>query len=111
MSKRQAAPLSAAEALGDGRTIAAIATAPGRSALATVRVSGPDAPSIGRRLLHPAPEAPRRATHCLLRDVDGAVVDEVVATLFVAPHSFTGEHLLEVSTHGGLAAPAAVLAA
>ena len=111
MTGRQAAPVDAAAAVADGRTIAAIATAPGRSALATVRLSGPDSPSIARRLLDPAPDAPRYATRCLLRDVDGAIVDEVVATLFVAPHSFTGEHLLEVSTHGGLAAPAAVLAA
>ena len=108
MSEPQATHLGA---LGFGHTIAAIATAPGRSALAIVRVSGPDAPRIARRLLDPPPETPRRATHCRLRDETGAIVDEVVATLFVAPHSFTGEDLLEVSTHGGLAAPAAVLAA
>jgi tRNA modification GTPase len=111
MSDSQVAHLGAAEAVSDGQTIAAIATAPGRGALAIVRVSGPDAPSIGRRLLDPAPATPRQATRCLLRDETGAIVDEVVATLFVAPHSFTGEHLLEVSTHGGLAAPAAALAA
>ena len=111
MIERQVAHVRAADVVGDRRTIAAIATAAGRSALATVRLSGPDAPDIARRLLDPAPDSPRQATRCLLRDVDGTVVDEVVATLFAAPHSFTGEHLLEVSTHGGLAAPAAVLAA
>jgi tRNA modification GTPase len=110
MSDVAAARLGVVEALND-QTIAALATAPGRGALAIVRISGPDVPSIGRRLLDPAPDTPRRATLCLLRDETGAVVDEVVATLFVAPHSFTGEHLLEVSTHGGLAVPAAVLAA
>ena len=115
MRENEAAPSGAAGVVagdvGDGRTIAAIATAPGRSALAIVRMSGPDAGAIARRLLDPLPTAPRRATRCLLRDASGAVVDEVVATLFVAPQSFTGEHLLEVSTHGGLAAPTAVLAA
>jgi tRNA modification GTPase len=111
MTEPQAARLGVVQALGFEQTIAAIATAPGRSALAIVRVSGPDALSIGRRLLDPPPEVPRRATRCRLRDETGAIVDEVVATLFVAPHSFTGEDLLELSTHGGLAAPAAALAA
>jgi tRNA modification GTPase len=111
MSDGLAARPRGAEAVGDGQTIAAIATAPGRAALAIVRVSGPATPALARRLLDPAPESPRHATRCLLRDVDGAVVDDVVATLFVAPHSFTGEDLLEVSTHGGLATPTAALAA
>jgi tRNA modification GTPase len=111
MNDGRTARLEGADALDDGLTIAAIATAAGRSALAIVRVSGPATPSIARRLLDPVPKSPRHATHCLLRDIHGAVVDDVVATLFVAPHSFTGEDLLELSTHGGLAAPAATLAA
>jgi tRNA modification GTPase len=46
-----------------------------------------------------------------VRDAEGFVIDDVVATLFRAPNSFTGEDLLEISTHGGLVVPAAVLAA
>jgi tRNA modification GTPase len=46
-----------------------------------------------------------------VRDADGETIDEVVATLYIAPHSFTGEDLLEVSTHGGLMVPTAVAAA
>jgi tRNA modification GTPase len=103
--------LAGADAVSDGDTIAAIATPMGRGALAIVRVSGPTVRALARQLLDPVPETPRRATHCRVRDVDGVVIDDLVATLYVAPHSFTGEDLLELSTHGGLVAPTAVLAA
>jgi tRNA modification GTPase len=103
--------LPGADAVGDGHTIAAMATVAGRSALAVVRASGPAVRDIARALLDPVPATPRRATHCLVRDAGGSVVDDVVATLYRAPHSFTGEDLLELSTHGGLVAPTAVLAA
>lgn len=102
-----------AEAVNDGRTIAAIATAPGRSAIAMVRVSGPGVRDLARMLLHPVILDARRATRCVLHDAGstGATIDEVVATLYAAPHSFTGEDMLELSTHGGLRIPSAVLAA
>jgi tRNA modification GTPase len=57
------------------------------------------------------PTEPRRATRCLARNAAGETIDEVVATLYVGPHSFTGEDLLEISTHGGLVVPTAVVAA
>lgn len=97
--------------VGDGRTIVAIATAPGRGALALVRASGPGVRILALTLLEPAPTVPRRATYCMVRNANGEVIDEVVATFFPAPHSFTGEDLLEVSSHGGLIVPMAVLAA
>lgn len=98
--------------LGDGRTIAAIATAPGRGALAIVRLSGPDVQTIAERLLRPPPHAARRPTRAHVVDPnDGSPLDDVIATRFVAPASFTGEDLLEITTHGGSRAPASVLAA
>lgn len=100
-----------ANLLDDGSTIVARATAPGRGALAIIRLSGPAVPAIARALLDPWPEAPRRAVHATVRDASGAVLDDVVAVRYVAPHSFTGEDLLEISTHGGLVVPAAVMAA
>jgi tRNA modification GTPase len=101
-----------ASAVGDGRTIAAIATAPGRGALAIVRLSGPDVPVIAERILRPAPQVPRQATRADVVDpADGARLDDVIVTRFVAPASFTGEDLLEITTHGGHRAPASVLAA
>jgi tRNA modification GTPase len=46
-----------------------------------------------------------------VRDLAGETIDDAVATLYLGPHSFTGEDLLEVSTHGGLVVPTAVVAA
>jgi tRNA modification GTPase len=103
--------LVGADAVSDGDTIAAIATPSGRGALAIVRMSGPRVRAIAQTLLDPVPGLPRRATHCQVRDHDGTVIDDVVATLYLGPRSFTGEDLLELSTHGGLVAPTAVLAA
>lgn len=97
--------------LSDNRTIAAIATPLGRGALAMVRASGPTVRALAFNLLTPAPTIPRRATHCIVRDANGSAIDDVVATLFVAPESFTGEDMLEISTHGGHMVPVAVLAA
>ncbi|MEP6989758.1 MAG: tRNA uridine-5-carboxymethylaminomethyl(34) synthesis GTPase MnmE [bacterium] len=96
--------------LSDRLTIVATATAPGRSALAVVRLSGPDVPTLAEQLLDPTPVQIRRATRCTLRDAAGHAIDEVVATRYQAPHSFTGEDMLEISTHGGLVVPAAVVA-
>jgi tRNA modification GTPase len=97
--------------LADGSTIVALATPPGRGALAIVRASGPHVRELATRLLDRSTLEPRHATLCRVRDADGVPIDEVVATLYVAPHSFTGEDLLELSTHGGLSAPVAVVAA
>ena len=102
---------SIARAIGDNTTIAAVATPPGRGALALVRISGPDVNIMASTLLNPVPTRVRRATHCRVHDATGATIDDVVATLYAAPHSFTGEDLLEISTHGGLVVPAAVLVA
>ena len=96
---------------GDNRTIAAIATPMGRGALAIVRISGVDVQRIAGILLDPAPAIPRHATHCSVFGANNEEIDDAVATLYVSPHSFTGEDLLEISTHGGLLVPASVLAA
>ena len=100
-----------ASVLSDNRTIAAIATPPGRSAVALIRISGPDVRAIATELLTPAPSSIRHATRCVVRDVIGDVIDDAIATMFLAPYSFTGEDTLEISTHGGLVVPIAVLGA
>ena len=91
-------------------TIAAIATPPGRGALGIVRVSGPQAPEIARRLLGRLP-APRIATYGPARDAAGKVLDDGLALYFAAPHSYTGEHSLEFHGHGGPVVLRSVLAA
>jgi tRNA modification GTPase len=101
-----------ANVLSDGRTIAAIATAAGRSALAIVRLSGPDVSTIAAQLLSAPIRSPRTPLRAHVVDPDdGSRIDDVVVTLYRGPHSFTGEDVLEISTHGGLLAPTAVLAA
>lgn len=92
-------------------TIAAIATAAGRSAIAVIRVSGPLAFETAKRHVHPWPAEHRRATLCSVRDEKGEVLDEALVTTFVAPFSFTGEDVVELATHGGHVVPSVVLAA
>ena len=93
--------------VGDNRTIVAIATARGRGALSVVRMSGPDAQQIGAAVLAPFHWTPGRAFLAELHAPDGgAAIDRVIAASFPAPRSFTGEDMLELTTHGGLLVPA-----
>ena len=97
-------------------TIVAVATAAGRAAIAVVRVSGRDAIAICRRVTDAAagwPPRPRHATRCRIHDADDpqALIDDGLVTLFPAPHSYTGETVVELGVHGGTFVPAAVMAA
>lgn len=84
-------------------TIAAVATAPGTGAIAIIRISGPDARSIVQTGCGGTPHLEaRRATLLHLRDARGLVLDDVLATWFQAPASFTGEDVVELSCHGGM---------
>lgn len=80
-------------------TIAALATPVGTAALAVVRASGPDTREIATELLG-RPPRPRFAHHVDYRDRAGTLLDDVVLTFFAAPRSYTGENILEVSSHG-----------
>jgi tRNA modification GTPase len=80
-------------------TIAAIATPVGTAALAIVRVSGPGTGAIAAAAIG-SPTPARHATHADYVDLAGKVVDDVVATLFPGPHSYSGEDSLEISCHG-----------
>lgn len=84
-------------------TIVAPATPAGTSALALIRVSGPRSRELADAALGGAAHGaltPRVATHRDYADRSGHPLDDVVATLYVAPQSYTGEDLLEISTHG-----------
>lgn len=82
-------------------TIAAIATPPGRGGIGIVRVSGSLAATVARAVVGIAPQ-PRRATLAYFRDADGSDIDQGLALYFPAPHSFTGEDVLELHGHGGI---------
>lgn len=86
----------------DGDTIASIATPPGTGALALIRMSGPEAIAIARRCMGGTPFEVRRATLRRVTDAEGKPIDQVVATCFAGPASFTGEETVEISCHGGL---------
>ena len=80
--------------------IAAIATAPGRGAVGIVRLSGPDLSPVIAALCGKALR-PREATYLPLRDAAGQPIDHGLAIHFPAPHSYTGEDVLELQAHGG----------
>ena len=100
-------------------TIVALASAPGRGAIALVRLSGAQAVEIARRLCHPMPTVARTAVLATLRGADardgdardgeardgeardGEVIDRGLVTWFVGPHSYTGEDMVEFAVHGG----------
>jgi tRNA modification GTPase len=93
--------------------IVALATPPGRSAIAVVRVSGAGAFDVAARCLRPFhADRPRAALRArLVHPTTDEQVDDVVAAAFPAPRSYTGEDVVEISTHGGLLVPAEAVAA
>lgn len=101
--------------LGLADTIVAESTASGRGAVAVVRLSGADAFGVAARIVarwRVVEAAPRTAVRSpLVHPTTGERLDDALAVAFPGPRSFTGEDVVELSTHGGLAVPAAVVAA
>jgi tRNA modification GTPase len=92
--------------------IAALATPPGRSALAVIRLSGTGAFEVAARVVEGfRADRPRVALLATFRDAVGEAIDRGLCTVFPGPDSYTGEDLVELSCHGGLLAPARLLAA
>lgn len=90
-------------------TIFALASAPGRAGIAVVRISGPMAAAALQKLGCAIPSA-RKATRVRLTDpATGELLDDGLALWFPAPHSFTGEDVIELHLHGGRAIVASVL--
>jgi tRNA modification GTPase len=88
----------------DSTPIAAIATAPGRGGIGVVRISGKNiAPVIHAvcGLKEGATLQPRHATYLPFLNADGSAIDQGIALYFKAPHSYTGEDVLELQGHGG----------
>ena len=81
-------------------TICAIATPPGRGGIGIVRLSGPQAESIGRLVCRIAHLTPRQVKFVTFYGTDGEPIDNGLILLFTAPHSFTGEDVIEFQGHG-----------
>jgi len=96
-----------------GDTIAAVATAAGRGALAVVRLSGPDAAALAARVGVPIDQPARvvRRVRVHRPDAPADAIDDALVTRFAAPHSFTGEEVVEFSVHGGAYVSATLLTA
>jgi tRNA modification GTPase len=85
----------------DTSPIAAIATAPGRGGIGVVRASGKSLAPLIAALFPGTTLAPRHATYIPFRSASGDVIDQGIALYFNAPHSYTGEDVLELQGHGG----------
>jgi tRNA modification GTPase len=94
-------------------TIAALATAPGESAVALTRLSGPEALTIAAARFRGRQSPSTSPTHRILFGsfvgAGGAAIDTVLLSVFRAPHSYTGEDVVEISSHGGTAVTREIL--
>ena len=90
--------------IDNSETIVAIATARGEGSIAIIRLSGSQSLEIAHRISKNQDLKPRYAKLCKLYDTkDGFVIDEAIIIYFKAPHSFTGEDIIEFQIHGGIA--------
>jgi tRNA modification GTPase len=85
----------------DSSPIVAIATAPGRGGIGVVRASGKGLATLVAAMFPGLTLAPRHATYTDFKQADGAIIDQGLALWFKAPHSYTGEDVLELQGHGG----------
>jgi tRNA modification GTPase len=96
-----------------GDTIAAISTPPGEAGIGIVRLSGPEAETIARRLFRPRRSHPHWQSHRLylghILDSQGEILDEVLLTLMRAPQTYTREDVVEIHCHSGFAVLRAIL--
>lgn len=87
-------------------TIIAVATPPGIGAIAVIRLSGPDAINICNAFFKPAKgkkqlqSSPTHTIHFGTIHDGNTIIDEVLVSVFIAPHSYTGENTVEISCHG-----------
>lgn len=94
-------------------TIAAVATPPGEGGIGVIRISGEDAVSVLKKIFRPASSMPlknRMLTYGFIQDPDtGEKLDEVMAVVMRAPHTYTGEDTAEIDCHGNAVALKRVL--
>jgi len=89
-------------------TICALSTPPGMGAIAVIRLSGPDSFEVISRVFRPADKsldirtAQSHTIHFGILGTESSILDEVLVSLFRAPHSYTGEDVIEISCHGSV---------
>ena len=96
-------------------TIAAISTPPGEGGIAIIRISGEDAISVADRVYYSkhgkmlSDVASNTINYGFVRDNDGNIVDEVLVSVMRAPHTYTGEDVVEINCHGGFVSTRKIL--
>ena len=81
-------------------TIFALSSAPGKSGVAVIRISGNDLAKLFKRIINKKKTEPRHAYFTNLKDDNGDLIDQCIAIYFNAPYSFTGEDIIEIHSHG-----------
>ena len=81
-------------------TIFALSSAAGKSGVAVIRISGNNLSDLFARIINKKEFEPRHAYFTNLRDINGDLIDQCVVVFFAAPHSFTGEDIIEIHSHG-----------
>ena len=84
-------------------TIFALSSAPGKSGVAVVRISGNDLSDLFKRIINKNEFEPRHAYFTNFKDDNGELIDQCIAVFFNAPFSFTGEDIIEIHSHGAMA--------
>ena len=97
------------------RTIAAISTPSGAGGIAVIRISGENAVEVADKVFFGKDKLKNAPSHTVhygfIKDKNGRKIDEVLATVMLAPRTFTAEDTVEISTHGGMSASSEVLSA
>ena len=84
-------------------TIFALSSAPGKSGVAVIRISGNDLNTLFKRIINKRIFEPRHAYFTNFKDDSGDLIDQCIAIFFASPNSFTGEDIIEIHTHGAMA--------
>ena len=87
--------------ISNASPIVAIATPSGRGGVGVIRISGKDLTPLIKALFGKSMLQPRLANYLPFTDADGSIIDQGLAIYFKAPHSYTGEDVLELQGHGG----------
>ena len=84
----------------NNETIFALSSAPGKSGVAVIRISGENLSKLFKRIINKKKFDNRHAYFTNLTDNDGELIDQCIAIYFNAPYSFTGEDIIEIHSHG-----------
>ncbi len=83
------------------KTIFAVSTPQGKSAIAVIRISGPNAYTLVKKISSNIPKKPNTSLPNKIFDKNKSIIDKTITTYFRGPKSFTGEDVIEINTHGG----------